>query len=58
MRLANLPINNRYFFFKMKQTFPYAIIMTLVGVASTFIMNLSVANSYRINHIISAFDAH
>jgi len=55
MRLANLPINNRYFFFKMKQTFPYAIIMTLVGVASTFIMNLSVANSYRINHIISDY---
>ena len=55
MRSAKLPINKRYFTFKMKQILPYVIIMTLVGVATTFIMNLSLVSSYsyRMNYIIS-----
>ena len=57
MRSANSLINKRYFFFKTKQMLPYIIIMTLVGVATTFVMNLSVASSsYRdINYVISDY---
>ena len=54
MRSANSLINKRYFFFKTKQILPYAIIMTLVGVATTFVMNLSSAlNSYDMYFVFS-----
>lgn len=57
MRLANSLISKRYFFFKTKQMLPYVIIMTLVGVAATFVMNLTIeTNSYRdINYVISDY---
>ena len=54
MRLANSLINKRYLLFKSKQILPYVIIMTVVGVAVTFVMNLClVPSSYNdLNHII------
>lgn len=57
MRLANSLINKRYFLFKSKQMLPYAIIMTLVGVAVTFVMNLIFAsNSYNdMTYVISDY---
>ena len=57
MRLANLPISKRYFFFKSKQILPYAIIMAVVGVVTTFIMNLSISSSYsyKMTYIINDY---